>query len=163
MRIRESGTRPTRAKDEHGDTIAPYLLTALMATPGWLVYLSSSMHRGGSTDLTKPTTARGSYSDSKLWVTALSAALAHRWPGTSTHAVDPGWVPTSMGGAGAPDDPTEGHRTQVWLATAPGSTPFTGGYWHHHRTQNAAPVVHDDAFRAALRLCSKRSRASSCP
>ena len=31
--------------------VAPYVLTALMRKPGRLIYLSSSMHRGGSVDL----------------------------------------------------------------------------------------------------------------
>src|SRR3712207_7731710 len=33
------------------NTVAPYVLTALMTKPARLVYLSSGMHRGGSTDL----------------------------------------------------------------------------------------------------------------
>jgi len=35
-----------------------------------------------------------------------------------SNAVDPGWVPTKMGGAGAPDDLEMGHLTQTWLATS---------------------------------------------
>ncbi|MFG6444646.1 short-chain dehydrogenase [Microbacterium sp. P07] len=132
------------------NTIASYLLTAVMAKPGRLVYVSSSMHRGGSTDLTRLTSEAGSYSDSKLWVTALNAAIATRWPGTSSHAVDPGWVPTRMGGAGAPDDLTEGHRTQRWLATTPEITASTGGYWHHHHTQTTARAVQDTEFQSSL-------------
>lgn len=93
------------------------------------------MHRGGSTDLSRLAAGTGSYSDSKLWVTVLSAAFVDRWSGTTSHADDPGWVPTRMGGAGAPDDPTAGHETQVWLATDPDVTPATGGYWHQGRTE----------------------------
>lgn len=70
------------------------------------------MHRG-STDLSRRESGTGSYSDSKLWVTVLSAAFAHRWSGTTSHAVHPGWVPTRMGGAGAPDDLTAGHERRV--------------------------------------------------
>lgn len=134
----------------HVNAIAPYLLTAVMIAPARLVYLSSSMHRGGSTDLTGLTSGTGSYSDSKLWVTAFSAAVSTRWPGTTSHAVDPGWVPTRMGGAGAPDDLTGGHRTQTWLATALDVSPRTGGYWHHHRTQHPAAAVDDIRFQAQL-------------
>ncbi|MCI1020140.1 SDR family NAD(P)-dependent oxidoreductase [Microbacterium sp. C5A9] len=132
------------------NTLAPYILTAVMITPGRLIYLSSSMHRDGSTDLTGLGSGMGSYSDSKLWVTALSAAVATRWEGTRSHAVDPGWVPTRMGGAGAPDDLVEGHRTQVRLATDPDVTPQTGGYWHHQQTQKPAAAVHDPLFQAEL-------------
>ncbi|MEH0108872.1 SDR family NAD(P)-dependent oxidoreductase [Tersicoccus sp. MR15.9] len=132
------------------NVIAPYLLTALMERPARLIYLSSGMHRGGSTDLGGLESGGGSYSDSKLWITTFSAAIAHRWAGTASHAVDPGWVPTRMGGAGAPDDLAEGHLTQAWLATAPGLTPATGGYWHHRRTQRPHPTVVDERFQERL-------------
>jgi len=130
--------------------VAPYLLTALMDKPGRLIYLSSSMHRGGSTDLRRLSKGTGSYSDSKLWVSALALALASRWPGTSSHAVDPGWVPTRMGGAGAPDDLTAGHETQVWLAIHGDVTPSTGGYWHHRQTQTPHPACQDEDFQIQL-------------
>ena len=124
--IHNAGTMNTRDAGTV-NTVAPYLLTALMAKPARLVHLSSSMHRSGSTDLRGLAAGSASYSDSKLWVTTLALAFASRWEGTTSHAVDPGWVPTRMGGAGAPDDLTEGHRTQVWLATHDDVTPRTGG------------------------------------
>lgn len=132
------------------NTVAPYLLTALMDKPARLVYLSSGMHRGGSTDLRRLTSGRATYSDTKLWVTALALAFASRWDGTASHAVDPGWVPTRMGGAGAPDDLTEGHRTQVWLATHADVTPSTGGYWYHRQTQVPHAAARDESFRTEL-------------
>ena len=132
------------------NTVAPYVLTALIPRPGRLVYVSSSMHRSGSTDLHRLTAATGSYSDSKLWVTMLAMAVAHRWPGTASHAVDPGWVPTRMGGAGAPDDLVAGHQTQVWLATGDEIRPPTGGYWHHEQLEQPHPASQDPRFQAAL-------------
>ena len=132
------------------NTVAPYLLTALMEKPGRLIYLSSGMHRGGSTDLRRLTSGRASYSDSKLWVTALTLAFASRWAGTTSHAVDPGWVPTRMGGAGAPDDLAEGHRTQAWLATHADVTPSTGGYWYHRQVQTPHAAARDESFQAEL-------------
>lgn len=132
------------------NTVAPYLLTALMDKPARLVHLSSSMHRTGSTDLWRLAAGTGSYDDSKLWVTALAFALASRWEGTSSHAVDPGWVPTRMGGAAAPDDLAAGHRTQVWLATHHDVAPSTGGYWYHLQTQTPHPAVQDEGFQARL-------------
>ncbi|GAA3221705.1 SDR family NAD(P)-dependent oxidoreductase [Nonomuraea helvata] len=130
--------------------VAPYMLTALMDKPARLVYLSSSMHRSGSTDLRRLTDGTASYSDSKLWVTTLALALASRWADTSSHAVDPGWVPTRMGGPGAPDDLIAGHRTQVWLATHHDVTPSTGGYWYHRQTQPPHPASQDEEFQARL-------------
>jgi NAD(P)-dependent dehydrogenase (short-subunit alcohol dehydrogenase family) len=42
------------------------------------------------------------YSDSKLHVLMLCVAVARKWPDVYANAVDPGWVPTRMGGRGAP-------------------------------------------------------------
>ncbi|MEV0609426.1 SDR family NAD(P)-dependent oxidoreductase [Polymorphospora rubra] len=131
------------------NTVAPFVLTALMDKPARLIYLSSSMHRGGSADLGRIDRGQVTYSDSKLYVTALAAAFATRWEGTVAHAVDPGWVPTRMGGAAAPDDLTAGHETQVWLATHD-AIPPTGGYWHHRETQRPHPATQDPAFQHEL-------------
>lgn len=138
------------------NTVAPYVLTALMRKPGRLIYLSSGMHRGGSTDLRGIERGRVSYSDSKLYVTALSAAVAERWQGTVSHAVDPGWVPTRMGGAGAPDDLAAGHETQVWLATADDVVPPTGGYWHHRATRRPHRATEDPDFQRRLLAALER-------
>src|SRR5205085_12096900 len=87
------------------NVVAPYLLTALIDRPQRLVYLSSGMHRGGGADHAgmdwSGSRRTGSYSDSKLFVTALTMAVARLWPDVLSNAVDPGWVPTKMGGAGA--------------------------------------------------------------
>ena len=90
------------------NVVAPYVLTARIERPGRLIYLSSSMHRGGTADLasidwTGKRKTR-SYSDSKLYVTTLMTAIGRTWPDVLAHAVDPGWVPTKMGGPGASDD-----------------------------------------------------------
>ena len=100
--------------------MAPYLLTALIDRPERLIYLSSSMHRGGRAEPGRHGLGGpgGSYSDSKLLVTTLAMAVARLWPDVLSNAVDPGWVPTKMGGAGAPDDLRLGHLTQEWLATS---------------------------------------------
>src|SRR5439155_18824702 len=99
------------------NTLAPYMLTALIERPRRLVYLSSGMHRGGAASLRdidwierrwNPSQA---YSDSKLYVTALAFAVARCWPDVLSNAVDPGWVATKMGGAGALDDFDEGYCT----------------------------------------------------
>ena len=51
-------------------------------------------------------------------MTTLSAAVARIWPDVLSNSVDPGWVPTKMGGTNAPDDLRLGHLTQEWLATS---------------------------------------------
>ena len=137
------------------NVVAPYLLTALIDRPRRLVYLSSNMHRGGRASLTgidwSGHTATSSYSDSKLFVTTLAVAAARLWPDVFSNAVDPGWVPTKMGGAGAPDDLRLGHLTQEWLATSDDPEARTsGGYWRHERRVDPAPSVHDEQFQDEL-------------
>jgi NAD(P)-dependent dehydrogenase (short-subunit alcohol dehydrogenase family) len=85
--------------------VAPYLLTALIDRPKRLIYLSSGMHRSGRPDLAVTDFGghgSGSYSDSKLFVATLAAAIDRLWPAVISNAVDSGWVPTRMGGPGAP-------------------------------------------------------------
>lgn len=135
------------------NTVAPYLLTALIERPQRLIYLSSGEHRGGRPDLTGIdwTSRTGRYPDSKLFVTTLAAAVARLWPDVLSNAVDPGWVPTRMGGAGAPDDLRLGHLTQEWLATSDDPEARTsGGYWHHQRRLEPHPAVSDRRFQDEL-------------
>jgi len=137
------------------NVVAPYLLTALVDAPARLVYLSSGMHRGGRPELAgldrSGTRPAASYSDSKLMVTTLAAAVARHWPQVRSNAVDPGWVPTRMGGAGAPDDLREGVLTQVWLATGDDPEALTsGGYWHHRRHAGRHPAAADEDFQDRL-------------
>jgi NAD(P)-dependent dehydrogenase (short-subunit alcohol dehydrogenase family) len=137
------------------NVVAPYLLTALIHRPQRLIYVSSGMHRGGRPSLTgmdwSGHRTTGSYSDSKLFVTTLAIAVARIWPDVLSNAVDPGWVPTKMGGPGAPDDLRLGHLTQAWLATSDDPEARTsGGFWHHQRRTQAAPAVHDRQFQDDL-------------
>jgi NAD(P)-dependent dehydrogenase (short-subunit alcohol dehydrogenase family) len=137
------------------NVVAPYVLTALIHRPGRLVYLSSSMHRGGRGRLSgmdwSGERATGSYSDSKLFVTTLAIAVARIWPEVCSNAVDPGWVPTKMGGPGAPDDLRLGHLTQEWLATSDDPQARTsGGYWHHQQRTRPAPAAHERQFQDDL-------------
>src|SRR4051812_30439849 len=139
------------------NTLAPYVLTALIERPQRLVYLSSSMHRGGVASLhdidwiERRWNASQAYSDSKLYVTTLAFAVARRWPGVLSNAVDPGWVPTKMGGAGAPDDLKLGYLTQTWLAVSDDPAAIVAGrYWHHRRPQVPAREVSDARFQDQL-------------
>jgi NAD(P)-dependent dehydrogenase (short-subunit alcohol dehydrogenase family) len=137
------------------NVVAPYLLTALVGRPRRLVYLSSNMHRGGRADLSgidwSGNRAPRSYSDSKLFVTTLAFAVARLWPDVCSNAVDPGWVPTRMGGSGAPDDLRLGHFTQEWLATSDDPDARTsGGYWYHRQRSEPHPAVRDLRFQDQL-------------
>jgi len=139
------------------NALAPYILTALIERPRRFVYLSSSMHRGGASSLRdidwieRRWDSTRAYSESKLYVTALAFAVARRWPDVLSNAVDPGWVPTKMGGPGAPDDFEMGYLTQTWLAVSddPIAT-VSGRYWRHRTPQAPAREVSDARFQDQL-------------
>ena len=150
------------------NVLAPYVLTALMERPRRLVYISSGMHRSGSSALRdidwleRRWNSTQAYSDSKLYVTALTFALARRWPDLLSNAVDPGWVPTKMGGASAPDDFEEGYLTQTWLAVSDDpAANVSGRYWHHRRPQRPARDVDDSVFQD--QLCARLAEMTGVP
>jgi len=139
------------------NTLAPYMLTALIERPARLIYLSSGMHRGGVGSLRdidwteRRWNASQAYSDSKLYVSALALAIARCWPDVLSNAVDPGWVATKMGGPGAPDDFDEGYLTQTWLAVSNDSAAMVSGrYWHHRRPRTPAEDVSNPRFQDQL-------------
>lgn len=91
------------------------------------------------------------YCDSKLFVTALAFAIARLWPDVLSNVVDPGWVPTKMGGAGASDDLKMGHLTQTLLAVSDDpAAKVSGGYWYHGKQQRPAAQVTDPVFQDQL-------------
>ena len=117
------------------NTLAPYILTCLIKRPKRLIYLSSGMHMQGHFDPERLERKAGSitYSDSKLYVLMLCFAVARKWPEVCANALDPGWVPTKMGGAGAPDDLQKGYGTQVWLAVSDDEKAKVSGKYFHHQ------------------------------
>lgn len=152
------GTTPEgHAKVLAVNTLAPYMLTALIERPERLIYVSSSMHRSGSDSLhdidwiERRWDTYDAYAESKLYVTALAFAIARRWPNVLSNAVDPGWVPTKMGGPGAPDDLEQGHLTQTWLAVSDEPrAKVSGRYWHHREPQRPAAAALDTDFQDRL-------------
>jgi NAD(P)-dependent dehydrogenase (short-subunit alcohol dehydrogenase family) len=143
--------RPTKTEDglPHVfaiNVLAPYVLTALIERPDRLVYLSSGMHRGANARLDDLTWTRRAwngaqaYAESKFLDVLIAFGVARRWPGVLSNALEPGWVATRMGGANAPDDLDQGHRTQVWLAV--GDEPearVTGKYFRYMRLRAPDP------------------------
>jgi len=142
------------------NALAPYLLTALIERPQRLIYLTSGLHQGGDPDLRDLGVRQGrwtgaqAYATSKLFDMVLAFAIARLWTQFRSNAVDPGWVPTKMGGLSASDDLEQGIATQVWLAVSeePGAK-VSGRYFYHKRTRAAHPAASDvtvqDAFLAA--------------
>ncbi|MFE1962419.1 SDR family NAD(P)-dependent oxidoreductase [Streptomyces sp. NPDC059479] len=139
------------------NVVAPYLLTALIDRPDRLVYLSSAMHRGGEPDLfdlgwtQREWNPSQAYSDSKLCDVALAFAVARRWPEVLSNALTPGWVPTRMGGPGAPDDIRLAPVTQSWLAVSDDeSAQVTGRYFYHQQEMETHPAARSYTFQDGL-------------
>jgi len=139
------------------NVLAPYLLTALMARPDRLVYLSSGMARGGDPELSDPQWTRRrwsgtqAYSDSKLFDVLLAFGVARRWPDVLSNSVEPGWVATKMGGPGAPDDLDQGPVTQAWLAVSDDEAALaTGRHFYHRQERFVSAAAHEAAHQDAL-------------
>ena len=152
------GYRETRrAETEPGvprifavNVLAPYILTALIERPDRLVYVSSGTHHGvrpRMDDLLwtkRAWSGFSAYAESKLCDVLLAFAVARRWKDVKSNALEPGWVPTKMGGPSAPDDLQQGCVTQAWLATSDDELArSTGGYFYHQRPRAPNPVASD--------------------
>ncbi len=144
------------------NTLAPYLLTASIQRPKRLIYLSSGLHQAGDAslqDLTwkqRPWRGQQAYSDTKLHDILLAFAVARRWPDVLSNALEPGWVPTKMGGPGAPDNLEEGCRTQAWLAVSDEpAAKVSGEYFFHQRLRKAHPATRDVALQERLLAACK--------
>lgn len=132
------------------NVLAPYILTALMDRPRRLVYVSSGLHRGGTARLGS---LEGSlYADSKLHDIMLAKAFARRFRGAvESNAVDPGWVPTKMGGAGAPGDIEQSIRTFAMVAMGEGAARGrTGRYFYTSKEVPCLEAADDEAAQDGL-------------
>ena len=145
------------------NTLSAYILTTLIERPKRLVYLSSGMHHHAEANLDdilwKKRRWNGSqaYAESKLHDVMLAFAMARRWPDMLSNALEPGWVPTKMGGPGAPDDMGQAHLTQVWLAADPRAQ-ATGEYFYHLERVAPNPQAKDPALQDRLiAICAEIS------
>jgi NAD(P)-dependent dehydrogenase (short-subunit alcohol dehydrogenase family) len=139
------------------NVLAPYLLTCLITPPDRLVYLSSGMHRGGDPSLSdlqwKHRAWNGSqaYSDSKLFDVVLAFAVARRWKSVFSNALEPGWVPTKMGGPSAPDNLEQGPITQAWLVVSDDpEAKVSGEYFYHQRRREPSVIARDPEVQDGL-------------
>ncbi|MGH8158557.1 MAG: SDR family NAD(P)-dependent oxidoreductase [Rhodanobacter sp.] len=144
------------------NTLSPYILTALIDRPARLVYLSSGMHHDADAHLddllwrTRRWNGSTTYAESKLHDAMLAFAIARRWTGVLSNALEPGWVPTTMGGASAPDDIDQAHLTQAWLAAADDPKAMVSGrYFYHLRQRTPNPQARDIELQDRLiSLCA---------
>ncbi len=141
------------------NVLAPYVLTAKIENPNRLIYLSSTMHNGGCALKSDAAISDVNYSDSKLQLTMLMRYVSKKFKGIYVNAVNPGWVPTKMGGAGAPDNLQQGYKTQVWLATSEDSeAKVSGKYFYHQRRQEPHSNCYDtEAQEQLISICEKLS------
>lgn len=158
--IHNAGVYQASAKEIFAvNTLAPYVLTCLVQKPARLIYLSSGMHLQGHSklDCFKTDINRITYSDSKLHVMMLCRVVARKWPDVYANAVDPGWVPTKMGGRGAPDDLQKGYETQVWLAVSNDEgAKVSGRYFFHQKERRHNPEAYDIQLQERfLDLCGE--------
>jgi NAD(P)-dependent dehydrogenase (short-subunit alcohol dehydrogenase family) len=147
------------------NVLAPYVLTALIERPARLVYLSSGMHHGSRANPgdiewhARRWNGAQAYAESKFMDVLLALAVARYWPDVLSNALEPGWVPTKMGGASAPDDLDKAHRTQAWLAVADDrDARVTGRYFFHMRERACDPAARDEALQDELiAICERLS------
>jgi NAD(P)-dependent dehydrogenase (short-subunit alcohol dehydrogenase family) len=143
------------------NVIAPYILSCLIEKPKRLVYIGSDMHLGGHFKLSEiHSNINGiNYSDSKLHILMLCKAFARLWPDVCINAIHPGWVPTKMGGKGAPDDLQKGSETQVWLSTSHDKEALVTGKYFFHKKQSRYNPEADELISQdqLLRLCGEIS------
>ncbi|KAJ6544126.1 hypothetical protein B0H19DRAFT_1169710 [Mycena capillaripes] len=131
------------------NTLAPYVLTCLMAKPKRLLFVSSGMHFSGRATLDGERTG---YGDSKLHDVMLAKIFARRWKDVASFSVDPGWVPTKMGGSGAPGslDAAVDTFTMVSLGEGVATSANTGAYLKDSRVQNPSALALDEGLQDKL-------------
>ncbi len=147
------------------NTLSTYILTALVERPHRLVYLSSGMHHHADVNLDDVLWSKrrwnGStaYAESKLHDAMLGFAVSRRWPDVLSNSLEPGWVPTKMGGAGAPDDMDQAPLTQAWLAVSDEpDAKVTGRYFYHLCSLAPNPQANDAALQDRLvAICAELS------
>jgi NAD(P)-dependent dehydrogenase (short-subunit alcohol dehydrogenase family) len=147
------------------NTLAAYVLTALIQRPHRLVYLSSGMHHHADANLDdilwrkRGWDGSDAYAESKLHDAMLAFAVARRWPDVLSNSLEPGWVPTKMGGAAAPDDMDQAHLTQAWLAVSDDpEAKVSGDYFYHLRPRTPNPQAKSAALQERLiEICAELS------
>jgi NAD(P)-dependent dehydrogenase (short-subunit alcohol dehydrogenase family) len=139
---------PLRVETEDGfahvfaiNSLAPYVLTALIHAPRRLIYISSGLHKQGDPSLSdlnwteRPWHGQQAYSDSKFHNVLLAFAMGRRLPGVLCNAMTPGWVQTKMGGA-------------AWLAASDDpASQVSGKYFYHLKAEDPLAAALDGSLQ----------------
>lgn len=143
------------------NTLSPYILTCLInPKPKRLVFVSSGLHSGGDPsckDITWKERGEGgfrdfqAYADTKLHDILLACFFARKWPSVQSNSLDPGWVATKMGGAGATGDINAAVDTYVMLAEGSGAAKdVSGKYFYHCKPRSPKKEANEDAVQQRL-------------
>ncbi len=89
------------------------------------------------------------------------------WPGAGRMCCrmrwSPDWVPTKMGGPGAPDDMDQAHLTQAWLAASDDpKAQTTAGYFYHLKPRGRTRRAEISLSRTGCSISARRSPVSRC-
>ncbi|KAK7177629.1 hypothetical protein DPSP01_002400 [Paraphaeosphaeria sporulosa] len=148
------------------NTLAPYILTCLITRPKRLVFVSSDMHQSGDGSLEdilwqqrgeKGYDPIKAYRASKVHAVIFAKAFARRWPEVKSNSLDPGWVPTKMGGANASGDTEAAVATYVMLAEGEEvNAQRSGIYYNPGPTEGRAQASTDDETvqERLLQICA---------
>ncbi|KAF1852218.1 NAD(P)-binding protein [Cucurbitaria berberidis CBS 394.84] len=149
------------------NTLAPFILTALITRPKRLIFVSSEMHQSGSTSMDDVFWARrgesewsenAAYCASKLHNVIFAKAFARRWPDVRSNALDPGWVPTNMGGSSAMGSIDAAAETYVMLAEGEeADAKKSGRYYRPGKKEEKPQEATDDEEKQdrLLEICAK--------
>ena len=140
MRRQDATTPPTQQDFDavmHANVLGamqtiPQVAPLVEAAGGVFALMSSSMSQIGSVSASNAWL----YRTSKAALNMAVAAAQHDYPAASLVTIDPGWVQTDMGGAGAPLTPEESVRGM--LATLANLAPADQGQLLHHDGRRAA-------------------------
>ena len=139
--IRRHGALTPPTREDFDAVMHANVLGAMQAIPqvaplvadarGVFTFLSSSMSQIGSV----PGSDSWLYRTSKAALNMAVAAAQHDYPGATMVTIDPGWVQTDMGGAGAPL--TAAQSVRGMRETLANLTPADKGRLLHHDGRRA--------------------------
>ena len=149
------------------NTLAPYILTCLIHRPKRLVFVSSDMHQSGDGSLEDILWQRRgekeydyikAYRASKVHNVMFAKAFGRRWPDVKSNVLDPGWLPTKMGGASASGDVEAAVATYIMLAEGEEKDAQRSGvYYNPGPTEGRShPAADEEAKQEQLlRVCAE--------